>query len=78
MLQRRNLLATGALLPFAARAQERVFTRPLRMIIPVGVAGVTDVVGRILAEDLRAQGVAVAACVPLAYNESRSRRTQHG
>jgi len=53
MLQRRNILAMGAMAPFGAAAQERVFTRPLRLIIPVGVAGVTDVVGRILAEGMQ-------------------------
>ncbi|MDB5415290.1 MAG: extra-cytoplasmic solute receptor family protein 53 [Rubritepida sp.] len=54
MLHRRNFLAASALLPpLAARAQERVFTRPLRMIIPVGVAGVTDIVGRILADGMQ-------------------------
>lgn len=62
MLQRRNLLAASAMLPFAAHAQERVFTRPLRMIIPVGVAGVTDVVGRILAEGM--QGMIGQPIVP--------------
>ena len=49
---RRTLLAAVAM-SFAAHAQERVLTRPLRMIIPVGVAGVTDVVGRILAEGMQ-------------------------
>ena len=52
MLQRRHFLAAGTVLPFSAQAQ---FTRPLRMIIPVGVAGVTDVVGRILAEGMQGQ-----------------------
>jgi len=55
MLQRRNLIAAGALLPSVSFAQDRVFTRPLRLIIPVGVAGVTDVVGRILAEGMQGQ-----------------------
>jgi tripartite-type tricarboxylate transporter receptor subunit TctC len=44
-------LATTAIAQ-PALAQER---RPIRLIIPVGVAGVTDVVGRILAEALQAQ-----------------------
>lgn len=48
---RRQILAIGALLPFAASAQ--VFTRPLRLIIPVGVAGVTDIVGRVLADGMQ-------------------------
>ena len=48
MLPRRTLLA--ALLATPALAQEAFPSRPLRMIIPVGVGGVTDVVGRIIAE----------------------------
>ncbi len=52
MLQRRHILAAAAFTPLAAQAQ---FTRPLRLIIPVGVAGVTDVVGRILAEGMQGQ-----------------------
>ncbi len=48
---RRQILAAGTMLPFAARAQ--VFTRPQRLIIPVGVAGVTDIVGRILADGMQ-------------------------
>jgi tripartite-type tricarboxylate transporter receptor subunit TctC len=47
----RRLLLT-ALLATPALAQERFPARPLRMIIPVGVAGVTDVVGRIIAESM--------------------------
>jgi tripartite-type tricarboxylate transporter receptor subunit TctC len=49
---RRSLLTAGALgLAAPALAQ----ARPLRMIIPVGVGGVTDVVGRILADALQTQ-----------------------
>ena len=49
---RRSLLSMTALgLAAPAIAQ----ARPLRMIIPVGVGGVTDVVGRILADALQAQ-----------------------
>ena len=51
MLTRRMLLA-APLLATPALAQERFPSRPLRMIIPVGVAGVTDVVGRIIAESM--------------------------
>ncbi|MFC7691602.1 tripartite tricarboxylate transporter substrate binding protein [Paeniroseomonas aquatica] len=36
----------------AARAEERFPGRPLRLVIPVGVAGATDIVGRILAEQM--------------------------
>ncbi len=50
MLSRRLLLAAPALLPLPALAQSGYPDRPIRMIIPVGVAGVTDLVGRILAE----------------------------
>jgi tripartite-type tricarboxylate transporter receptor subunit TctC len=49
---RRRLLAASALLAAPARAQSRFPERPLRLIIPVGVAGVTDLVGRILAEHM--------------------------
>ena len=50
MLGRRLLLAAPALLPLPTLAQSGYPDRPIRMIIPVGVAGVTDLVGRILAE----------------------------
>ena len=49
MLSRRTFFALPALAT-PALAQERFPTRPLRLIIPVGVGGVTDVVGRIIAE----------------------------
>jgi tripartite-type tricarboxylate transporter receptor subunit TctC len=53
MLQRRALLATP-LTAFAAPAiaQDRFPNRPIRLVIPVGVGGVTDIVGRIMAEAL--------------------------
>ncbi|TDG31235.1 tripartite tricarboxylate transporter substrate binding protein [Paracraurococcus ruber] len=49
MPNRRSLLALP-LLAAPARAQERFPNRPLRLVIPVAVAGVTDIVGRILAD----------------------------
>jgi tripartite-type tricarboxylate transporter receptor subunit TctC len=49
---RRSLLAAPFLAAGAAMAQERFPNRPVRLIIPVGVAGVTDVVGRLLAEGM--------------------------
>ncbi|WP_149538777.1 Bug family tripartite tricarboxylate transporter substrate binding protein [Siccirubricoccus phaeus] len=49
---RRSLLATPLLLPLPARAQDRFPNRPIRLVIPVAVAGVTDIVGRILAEGM--------------------------
>jgi tripartite-type tricarboxylate transporter receptor subunit TctC len=49
---RRSIL-TAAALGLAAPAFAQA--RPLRMIIPVGVGGVTDVVGRILADALQTQ-----------------------
>jgi len=55
MPSRRLLLASlpaGLALAHPAPAQERFPARPIRMVIPVGVGGVTDVVGRILAEGM--------------------------
>ena len=53
MLGRRSLLAATSLLAAVpAGAQERYPSRPVRLIIPVGVAGVTDIVGRVLAEHM--------------------------
>jgi tripartite-type tricarboxylate transporter receptor subunit TctC len=53
MLFRRALLAAPALaLAAPARAQDRFPNRPIRLVIPVGVGGVTDIVGRIMAEAL--------------------------
>ena len=46
---RRHLLAPP-LLATPAVAQERFPNRPVRLIIPVAVAGVTDIVGRVLAD----------------------------
>lgn len=48
MLARRSLLLAALATP--ALAQDSYPSRPLRLIIPVGVGGVTDVVGRIIAE----------------------------
>ncbi len=51
MPARRQLLAAAAsLAALPATAQERFPSRPIRMVIPVGVGGVTDVVGRILGD----------------------------
>ena len=47
---RRTLLATPLLAAIPAQAQERFPSRPIRLIIPVAVAGVTDIVGRVLAD----------------------------
>jgi len=53
MLGRRSLLAATSLLAAVPTgAQGRYPSRPVRLIIPVGVAGVTDIVGRILAEHM--------------------------
>jgi tripartite-type tricarboxylate transporter receptor subunit TctC len=40
--------------PGLARAQGAFPSRPVRMLIPVGVGGVTDIVGRIMAEAMQA------------------------
>ncbi len=50
MATRRTLLAAALASP--ALAQSGFPNRPLRMIIPVGVAGATDIVGRIVAEHM--------------------------
>ena len=50
MATRRTLLAAALATP--ALAQSGFPNRPLRMIIPVGVAGATDIVGRIVAEHM--------------------------
>lgn len=56
MLVRRSLLAAAGAVAAAGRApavaQDRFPSRPIRMIIPVGVGGVTDIVGRIMAESM--------------------------
>ena len=52
MLGRRLLLAAPLFSTLPAVAQEAFPSRPLRLIIPVGVAGVTDIVGRIVAEHM--------------------------
>ena len=53
MLHRRALIAVPlATLAMPALAQERYPNRPIRLVIPVGVGGVTDIVGRIMAEAL--------------------------
>ncbi|MDI3308814.1 MAG: tripartite tricarboxylate transporter substrate binding protein [Acetobacteraceae bacterium] len=51
-LTRRVLLAAPLLAPLSGAAQEAFPNRPIRMIIPVGVAGVTDIVGRIIADHM--------------------------
>lgn len=55
MFRRSMLVASAALLATPALAQERYPSRPIRLVIPVGVGGVTDVTGRIMAEALTTQ-----------------------
>jgi tripartite-type tricarboxylate transporter receptor subunit TctC len=53
MLHRRAVIATPlAAFATSAIAQDRYPNRPIRLVIPVGVGGVTDIVGRIMAEAL--------------------------
>ncbi|WP_137125582.1 tripartite tricarboxylate transporter substrate binding protein [Roseomonas sp. HF4] len=53
MIRRRPLLAAaGAALALPARAQADWPNRPLRLIVPYGAGNVTDVVARLLADDL--------------------------
>lgn len=49
-MPRRRLLLAAPFLAAPALAQDRFPNRPIRLVIPVAVAGVTDIVGRILAE----------------------------
>jgi tripartite-type tricarboxylate transporter receptor subunit TctC len=53
-IDRRSLLA-GLALPAAARAQATWPTRDVRYVVPFPPGGTTDVVGRLVAETLRAQ-----------------------
>lgn len=55
MLRRSLIAAVPALLAVPALAQDRFPGRPIRLVIPVGVGGVTDVTGRIIGEALGAQ-----------------------
>lgn len=56
MMPRRSLLGLVAAVATSrgAAAQAGFPSRPVRMIVPVGVGGVTDVVGRIMAEGMTA------------------------
>jgi len=51
MASRRSLILASLATP--ALAQSAFPSRPLRLIIPVGVAGATDIVGRIVAEHMQ-------------------------
>ncbi|ARP79736.1 hypothetical protein CAL12_02110 [Bordetella genomosp. 8] len=51
---RRRLLGAAAIIPFAAIAQERYPSKPIRMVIPFAVGGATDVLGRELAQAMGA------------------------
>src|SRR3712207_1545043 len=58
-LRRRSLLlaAAGTLAPAPSRAQDGAAwpTRPIRMVIPFSAGGPTDVVGRVIAEEMSQQ-----------------------
>lgn len=46
-MHRRSLLGAVALLPFAARAQERFPSRPIHLIVPFAAGGSTDALSRL-------------------------------
>jgi tripartite-type tricarboxylate transporter receptor subunit TctC len=54
MLRRRTLLAAGLAIPGIARAQSWAPDRPIRVVVPFGAGGPTDVVARLLAEPVGA------------------------
>ena len=55
MLHRRTLALLPLALPAAARAQEHWPNRPIRMIIPFSAGGPTDVIGRVVFEQMSQQ-----------------------
>ncbi|WP_246503815.1 Bug family tripartite tricarboxylate transporter substrate binding protein [Plastoroseomonas arctica] len=52
MFARRTLLATGALLPLAARAQTDYPNRPVRIIVPFPPGQAADIITRLIADEL--------------------------
>ncbi len=53
-MRRRMLLAAGLALPAVARAQSWAPDRPIRVVVPFGAGGPTDVVARLLADPVGA------------------------
>src|SRR4051812_50145475 len=51
-MKRVLVVAAMALLPFAAAAQDSFPSKPIRLIVPYGPGGVSDTVGRIVANGL--------------------------
>lgn len=51
-MRRRSLVVAASLLPFAARAQDKWPTRPVKLVVPFAAGGTTDLVARLVAPSM--------------------------